>query len=266
MSSRTFPLRQGTKLVIKQGDITVEDVDAIVNAANERMLGGGGVDGAIHRAAGPQLVRACAEVPEVYPGVRCPTGEARITPGFHLKARHVIHTVGPIYHNDRVSAPLLASAYRSSVELAAQQGLASLSFPGISTGVFGYPWDKAAQVALESVQEALVAAGEGCSVREVRFVLFGQPLYDHFVEAAEALTAEAEAAPEEAAAAPEEAEALTAEAEAAEADAAEAEAAEVAEVAEAEAEVAEAEVAEAAPAPTPKAAAAAAPEAAEKDL
>ncbi|KAG2434803.1 hypothetical protein HXX76_007688 [Chlamydomonas incerta] len=190
---RTFPLH-GAKLVIKQGDITVEDVDAIVNAANERMLGGGGVDGAIHRAAGPQLVRACAEVPEVSPGVRCPTGEARITPGFHLKARNVIHTVGPIYHNDRVSAPLLASAYRSSVELAAQHGLASLSFPGISTGVFGYPWDKAAKVALESVQEALVAAGEGCSVREVRFVLFGQPLYDQFVAAAEALTAAAEAA------------------------------------------------------------------------
>ncbi|KAG2434909.1 hypothetical protein HYH02_012107 [Chlamydomonas schloesseri] len=189
MAPRTFQLRQGAKLVIKQGDITIEDVDAIVNAANERMLGGGGVDGAIHRAAGPQLVRACAQVPEVSPGVRCPTGEARITPGFHLPARHVIHTVGPIYHSDKVSAPLLASAYRSSVELAAKEGLASLSFPGISTGVFGYPWDKAAQVALSAVQEALLAAGEGCSVREVRFVLFGQPLFNEFVAAAEALTA-----------------------------------------------------------------------------
>ncbi|GFR50331.1 hypothetical protein Agub_g12539 [Astrephomene gubernaculifera] len=184
---RVFPIRRGTKLVIKQGDITNEDVDAIVNAANERMLGGGGVDGAIHRAAGPQLVRACAQVPEVEPNVRCPTGEARITPGFNLRARHVIHTVGPIYESAEESAPLLASAYRSSMQLALQQGLASVSFPAISTGVYGYPFEEAAQVALAAVDGALGATGEGAGVREVRFVLFGQRLYDVFVRAAEEL-------------------------------------------------------------------------------
>ncbi|GLC41625.1 hypothetical protein PLESTB_000695300 [Pleodorina starrii] len=190
-SGRVFPLRHGAQLVIKQGDITQEDVDAIVNAANERMLGGGGVDGAIHRAAGPDLVRACAEVPEVRRGVRCPTGEARITPGFRLPARHVIHTVGPIYENARESAPLLAAAYRSSMQLALDKGLRSVSFPGISTGVFGYPFDEAAQVALAAVDEALEAGGEGGSVKEVRFVLFNQPLYDVFVETAEERAARA---------------------------------------------------------------------------
>ncbi|GIL54962.1 hypothetical protein Vafri_10646 [Volvox africanus] len=110
------------------------------------MLGGGGVDGAIHRAAGGELVRACAAVPEVSRGVRCPTGEARITPGFKLKARHVIHTVGPIYEEPKYSAPLLASAYRSSLKLALEHKLQSISFPGISTGVFGYPFDEAAEV------------------------------------------------------------------------------------------------------------------------
>ncbi|KAG2490833.1 hypothetical protein HYH03_010753 [Edaphochlamys debaryana] len=187
--ARTFNFKQGTKLVIKQGDITTEDVDAIVNAANERMLGGGGVDGAIHRAAGPELVRACAQHPEVEPGVRCPTGEARITPGFRLPAKFVVHTVGPIYENDRESAPLLAAAYRSSIKVAQESGVGSISFPGISTGVFGYPWDKAAQVSLEAVDAALSEAGEANSVREVRFVLFGQKLYDIFVAEAEAFTA-----------------------------------------------------------------------------
>src|SRR5437660_10818097 len=94
-----------------EADITGLKVDAVVNAANERMLGGGGVDGAIHRAAGSRLVEACKKVPEVRPGVRCPTGEARITPGFELPAKHVIHTVGPIYESAAASAPLLASAY-----------------------------------------------------------------------------------------------------------------------------------------------------------
>ncbi|EFJ41489.1 hypothetical protein VOLCADRAFT_107691 [Volvox carteri f. nagariensis] len=171
--------------------VRAEAAVAAAGAANERMLGGGGVDGAIHRAAGPELVRACAEVPEVRPGVRCPTGEARITPGFKLKARHVIHTVGPIYENPKHSAPLLAGAYRSSLQLALERGLKSVSFPGISTGVFGYPFDEAAEVALAAVDEALDAVGEGGSVKEVRFVLFNQPLYDAFVEAAEARSARA---------------------------------------------------------------------------
>src|SRR5512134_604216 len=100
-------------LKVEQADITRVDVDAIVNAANERMLGGGGVDGAIHAAAGPRLLEACRACPEVRPGVRCPTGEARITPGFNLPARHVIHTVGPVYESAAVSGPLLDRAYRS---------------------------------------------------------------------------------------------------------------------------------------------------------
>ncbi|KAG2427841.1 hypothetical protein HXX76_012162 [Chlamydomonas incerta] len=186
------------------------------------MLGGGGVDGAIHRAAGPQLVEACRAVPEVEPGVRCPTGEAKITPGFGLKARHVVHTVGPVYRNDSVSAPLLAAAVSNSLRVAAENGLTSISFPGISTGVYGYPGDKAARVSITAVDETLAAlarhaAGHqqqgqqeaagaatagvdvppeqqagtaqqkpGCSLKEVRFVLFGDALYKEFVQAAEA--------------------------------------------------------------------------------
>src|SRR5215216_5585529 len=107
------------RIDIVRGDITTLDVDAIVNAANEGMLGGGGVDGAIHRAAGPRLLDACRAVPEVRPGVRCPTGESRITPGFDLAARHVIHTVGPVWHGGgRGEAELLASCYRSALALA----------------------------------------------------------------------------------------------------------------------------------------------------
>lgn len=139
-------------------DITTLEVDAIVNAANERMLGGGGVDGAIHRAAGPQLKDACEQVPEVRPGVRCPTGEARITPAFELPARYVIHTVGPVYHGgDRGEAELLASCYRSSLELAAETdgGLESIAFPSISTGVYGYPIDEAARIALNEMRRWL---------------------------------------------------------------------------------------------------------------
>ena len=110
-----FVLTPTCELVIAEGDLTKADVDAIVNAANQRMLGGGGVDGAIHRAAGPELRAACAAVPEVRPDVRCPTGEARITPGFRLAARWVIHTVGPVYSRPEKSAPLLRAAYRSSL-------------------------------------------------------------------------------------------------------------------------------------------------------
>ena len=104
---------------IVRGDLTKDTADAIVNAANQKMLGGGGVDGAIHRAAGPSLLEACRAVPEVRPGVRCPTGEARITPGFELRARYVIHTVGPVYGGRGRDAELLASAFRSSVQATA---------------------------------------------------------------------------------------------------------------------------------------------------
>ena len=139
-------------IAIVKADITTLDVDAIVNAANERMLGGGGVDGAIHRAAGPELRRACEAVSEVRPGVRCPTGESRITPGFLLPARHVIHTAGPIWRGGRSGEPaLLAACYRSALTLAQQHRLESVAFPAISCGVYGYPLDQAAAIAVREV-------------------------------------------------------------------------------------------------------------------
>lgn len=141
----------GPGVAVWRGDITRLHLDAIVNAANERMLGGGGVDGAIHRAAGPELLEACRSVPEVAPGVRCPTGEARITPGFRLPARRVIHTVGPVWRGGgHGEADLLASAYRSSLALAVEHGLAAVAFPAISTGVYGFPADRAAEVAVRT--------------------------------------------------------------------------------------------------------------------
>ena len=140
------------------GDITGQRVDAIVNAANEQMLGGGGVDGAIHRAAGPELLAACRAVPEVRPRVRCPTAESRITPGFRLSARHVIHTVGPVWRGGGLGEPeLLAGCYRSALELARAHGVRSIAFPAISCGVFGYPLDAAAQVAVATIGAFLVA-------------------------------------------------------------------------------------------------------------
>ena len=135
------------------GDITRLDVDAIVNAANPTLMGGGGVDGAIHRAAGPELLAACRAIPEVAPGVRCPTGEARITPGFELPAEWVVHTVGPVWHGGaRGEAELLASAYRSSLDLAAERGAGSIAFPALSTGVYGYPPEAASGVAVETIR------------------------------------------------------------------------------------------------------------------
>lgn len=137
---------------IVDGDITMLAVDAIVNAANCRMLGGGGVDGAIHRAAGRELFQACLGVPEVRSGVRCPTGEARMTPGFRLPAKFVIHTVGPVYYGGTKGEPeKLASCYRNSLALAAENGLKSVAFPCISTGVYGYPVEDAAKIALREV-------------------------------------------------------------------------------------------------------------------
>jgi O-acetyl-ADP-ribose deacetylase (regulator of RNase III) len=137
------------RLRIVLGDITQLTVDAIVNAANERMLGGGGVDGAIHAAAGPELLEACRAVPEVRPGVRCPTGEARITPAFLLPARFVVHTVGPVWHGgDRGERELLASCYRESLTLAASHGARSIAFPSISTGAFRFPVDAASRIAV----------------------------------------------------------------------------------------------------------------------
>ena len=159
---------------IIQGDITTLAVDAIVNAANQVMLGGGGVDGAIHRAAGRELYEACLKVPEVRPGVRCPTGEARITPGFKLPAKFVIHTVGPVYRDGQHGEPeKLAACYRNSLALAAENGCTSIAFPCISTGIYGYPKEAAAQIAVREVEsflaqrcrEAEVAAEESGRAR-----------------------------------------------------------------------------------------------------
>ena len=153
---------------ILRGDLTEQTAEAIVNAANQTMLGGGGVDGAIHRAAGPALLEACRAIREVRPGVRCPTGEARITPGFELPARFVIHAVGPIYRGRRRDAELLASAIRSSLELAADHGLRSIALPAISCGVYGYPLDQAAAISAEVLRE------RAWSLDEIRFVLFSE--------------------------------------------------------------------------------------------
>jgi O-acetyl-ADP-ribose deacetylase (regulator of RNase III) len=153
-----------TTLELIQGDITHQDTDAIVNAANSSLLGGGGVDGAIHRAAGPQLLAETRTLGG------CQTGDARMTNGYRLKARHVIHAVGPVYRRDDAQvAQLLASAYRRSLELACEQALESIAFPSISTGVFGYPVDDAAAIALATVCD--FASGND-SIHLARFVLF----------------------------------------------------------------------------------------------
>jgi O-acetyl-ADP-ribose deacetylase (regulator of RNase III) len=143
---------------IVQADITTLALDAIVNAAAPALLGGGGVDGAIHRAAGPDLLAACRALPEVSPGVRCPTGEARLTRGFRLPAGYVIHTVGPVWHGGQRGEPgLLASCYRHSVDLAVRMGLRTIAFPAISCGIYGYPLDAAARVAIATLRASTPA-------------------------------------------------------------------------------------------------------------
>jgi O-acetyl-ADP-ribose deacetylase (regulator of RNase III) len=151
------------RIEIQQGDITRLHVDAIVNAANSRLLGGGGVDGAIHRAAGPELLAECRTLGG------CPTGEARITRGYSLPARHVIHTVGPIYRGRPEDARLLASCYVNSLSLAAERQLASIAFPAISCGVYGYPLADACQIAIDTTLEVLA---EHPGIQRIVFILF----------------------------------------------------------------------------------------------
>jgi len=176
-----YALTRSCGLVLQLGDITRAEVDAIVNAANEWMLGGGGVDGAIHAAAGPELVEACRRVPEARKGVRCPTGEARITPGFRLPARYVIHTAGPVYDSVATSGPLLRACHLACLWMANEQRLATIAFPAISCGIYGYPLDEAAPIAIHACRE-----GAG-SLREVRFVLFTGDAFDAWRLAADAI-------------------------------------------------------------------------------
>ncbi len=159
------------RMTLVAGDITAEDVDAIVNAANSSLLGGGGVDGAIHRAAGPELVEHC----RLLGG--CETGQAKITPGFKLTARWVIHTVGPVWHGGtRGETELLASCYRESLARADEVGAATVAFPAISTGVYGYPIEAAAVVSVGTIRST------PSNVSEVRFVAFNQATLDAYRE------------------------------------------------------------------------------------
>jgi O-acetyl-ADP-ribose deacetylase len=158
-----------TRIEIVEGDITKQKVDAIVNAANTTLLGGGGVDGAIHRAAGPRLLDECRALRG------CATGEAKITKAYKLKARHIIHTVGPVWHDGTHREDgLLAGCYRNSLALAVQYGLKTIAFPAISTGAYGFPMDRATRIALTEVSRFLE---RNPSIEKVVFVCFGQAAY-----------------------------------------------------------------------------------------
>jgi O-acetyl-ADP-ribose deacetylase (regulator of RNase III) len=165
-------------LELVQGDITREAVDAVVTAANSMLAGGGGVDGAVHRAAGPRLLEACRALGG------CPTGQAVATPGFDLPVQRVVHAVGPIYGSGGDDDALLASAHRRALEVAAAEGCTSIAFPAISCGVYGFPIDRAARVALGAILDHLAGGGQ---VKQVRYCLFAAADLVHFRRALEEL-------------------------------------------------------------------------------
>jgi O-acetyl-ADP-ribose deacetylase len=166
-----------TVFFLKEGDITQQETEAIVNAANSRLAGGGGVDGAIHRAGGPAIMEESRRIGG------CPTGQAVITTGGNLKAKYVIHTVGPIYHGGtRGEAELLASAYRESLKLAQKKGIRSVAFPSLSTGAYGYPLEEAAHIAVKTVADQI---RKNQVFNRVGFVLFGNQAYQVYFQMAE---------------------------------------------------------------------------------
>lgn len=163
-----------TALTLVQGDITQQDIDAIVNAANSNLMGGGGVDGAIHRAGGPQILEECKVYVEEHGTL--PTGQAMITSAGRMKAKHVIHTVGPVWHGGgNGEDELLANAYRNSLRVAVENNVKTLAFPSISTGIYGFPIERAAKIAVETVKKFVE---KNPSLKEVRFVTFSQSDYD----------------------------------------------------------------------------------------
>jgi O-acetyl-ADP-ribose deacetylase (regulator of RNase III) len=169
-----------SRIIVQKGDITQMDTDAIVNAANTTLMGGGGVDGAIHRAAGPELKKACE------PLAPCPAGEARITPGFNLKARFVIHTVGPVYNGGhRGEAQKLTSAYRNSLKLATENKLHTIAFPSISTGAYRYPLKEAAPLAIETIRAYLQ---NNTLPERVYMVCFDDLTLQHYKQSLEKIT------------------------------------------------------------------------------
>ncbi len=170
-----------SQLELAEGDITWQETDAIVNAANSSLLGGGGVDGAIHRAAGPDLLAECRTLGG------CPPGEARLTWGYRLKAKYVIHGVGPIYSGTARDAKLLAGVHRNALQLASAHGIASVAFPAISTGVYGYPMEEAAPIALRTALDYLRSPP---GIKLVRFVLYGARAYQVYAAALKTLVGE----------------------------------------------------------------------------
>jgi O-acetyl-ADP-ribose deacetylase len=176
------------RITVAQGDITKQDVDAIVNAANTSLLGGGGVDGAIHRAAGPGLLAECRTLGG------CPTGEARITKGYNLPARWVIHTAGPVWNDGMHNEDdLLASCYRSCLALAVQHAVRTIAFPAISTGIYGFPLERATRIAITETARFLAGNAE---IEEVRFVCFGAETYRVYLATIDGAIGEAGRTPE----------------------------------------------------------------------